>query len=59
MSKSKYEIKTTQVLQGILDKDDDGRYFIAVEDKNGINEYLVEDMLNANVGNQICITTES
>lgn len=58
MSKSKYEIKTTLSLVGVLDKNNDGEFIVTVEKNDEIREYNLNDILENLGGQVISLTSE-
>lgn len=59
MAKTKmlYEKKTLTKIVGVLDKIGD-KYIITVEDKDSVEEYELEDILNTMLGTVLTISNE-
>lgn len=58
MAKQKYENKRVISICGLLDKNEDGDYFITVSDKYDIETYDLEDILSAMQGNVISLSSD-
>lgn len=58
MSKQKYERKTVILICGTLDKNDDGKYIVTVEEKDSVCEYDLNDILEQLEGATISLTAD-
>lgn len=59
MAKQCFEQKKVVKLIGILDRDEDNRLIVSVEDRDGrITEYLLTEVLDELVGSLISIQSE-
>lgn len=58
MSKQKYEEKKVITLCGLLEKDEEGRYIVSVEEKDRFKEYDLADILVQLEGSVISLTSE-
>ena len=58
MAKQKYEKKKVISIVGTLDKNEDDRYIVTVEDKDNIQEYDLADILEELQGSVISLTSE-
>lgn len=58
MAKQKYEKKRVISIVGTLDKNEDDRYIVTVEDKDGFQEYDLADILEELQGSVISLTSE-
>lgn len=58
MAKSKYELKTTLTLIGLLQKNGDGEYIVTVEKNDEIREYKLNEILDTLDGQVISLTAE-
>ena len=58
MAKQKYEKKQIITICGTLDKNEDGRYIVTVEDKDTFKEYDLAEILEAMEGSVICLTSD-
>lgn len=59
MAKQKYEHKQVISIVGTLDKNEDDRYIITVEEKDNIQEYDLADILKEMEGSVISISLTS
>ena len=58
MAKQKYEKKRVISIVGTLDKNEDDRYIVTVEDKDSFQEYDLADILEELQGSVISLTSE-
>lgn len=58
MAKQKYERKQVISIAGTLDKNEDDRYIITVEEKDNIQEYDLADILKEMEGSVIVLTSD-
>ena len=58
MAKQKYEKKQIITICGTLDKNEDGKYIVTVEDKDSFQEYNLADILEELQGSVISLTSE-
>lgn len=58
MAKQKYEKKQIITICGTLDKNEDDRYIVTVEDKDTFQEYDLADVLEELQGSVISLTSE-
>lgn len=58
MAKQKYERKNVIQIIGTLDKNDEDRYIVTVEDKDNIQEYDLADILEEMEGHVISLTSD-
>lgn len=58
MAKQIFERKQVVKLVGRLDKDDDGKFVVTVEDKDRVTEYDLDDILNNVLGSVISLQSE-
>ena len=58
MTKQKYEKKQIITICGTLDKNEDDRYIVTVEDKDTFQEYDLADILEELQGSVISLTSE-
>ena len=58
MAKQKYEKKQIITICGTLDKNEDDRYIVTVEDKDTFKEYDLADILEELQGSVISLTSE-
>ena len=58
MAKQKYENKRVISIVGTLDKNEDDRYIVTVEDKDSFQEYDLADILEELQGSVISLTSE-
>ena len=58
MAKQKYENKRVISIVGTLDKNEDDRYIVTVEDKDSFQEYNLADILEELQGSVISLTSE-
>lgn len=58
MAKQKYEKKKVISIVGVLEKNEDDRYIITVEDKDNIQEYDLADILEEIEGSVISMTSD-
>ena len=58
MAKQKYEKKQIITICGTLDKNEDDRYIVTVEDKDTFQEYDLTDILEELQGSVISLTSE-
>ena len=58
MAKQKYEKKQIITICGTLDKNEDDRYIVTVEDKDNIQEYDLADILEEIEGSVISMTSD-
>jgi hypothetical protein len=58
MAKQKYEKKKVISIVGTLDKNEDDRYIVIVEDKDSFQEYDLADILEELQGSVISLTSE-
>ena len=58
MAKQKYEKKRVISIVGTLDKNEDDRYIVTVEDKDSFQEYDLADSLEELQGSVISLTSE-
>ena len=58
MAKQKYEKKKVISIVGVLEKNEDNRYIITVEDKDNIQEYDLADILEEIEGSVISMTSD-
>ena len=58
MAKQKYEKKQIITICGTLDKNEDVRYIVTVEDKDSFQEYDLADILEELQGSVISLTSE-
>lgn len=55
MAKNCYIEQNIIKLIGTLDKNENGEYICVVEDKNSVEEYLINDILNKMIGTEISL----
>ena len=58
MAKQKYEKKRVISIVGTLDKNEDDRYIVTVEDKDSFQEYDLADISEELQGSVISLTSE-
>ena len=58
MGKQKYEQKQIISICGTLNKEDDGKYIVTVEERDNVREYSLNDILDSMDGNIISLTSE-
>ncbi len=58
MTKQKYEKKQIITICGTLDKNEDDRYIVTVEDKDSFQEYDLANILEELQGSVISLTSE-
>ena len=58
MAKQKYENKRVISIAGTLDKNEDDKYIVTVEDKDNFQEYDLADILEEIQGSVISLTSE-
>ena len=58
MAKQKYEKKQIITICGTLDKNEDGRYIVTVEDKDTFQEYDLADILGEMEGHVISLSSD-
>ena len=58
MAKQKYEKKQIITICGTLDKNEDDKYIVTVEDKDTFQEYDLADILEELQGSVISLTSE-
>ena len=58
MAKQKYENKRVISIVGTLDKNEDGRYIVTVEDKDSATEYDLAEILEEMEESVISLTSE-
>ena len=58
MAKQKYENKRVISIVGTLDKNEDDRYIVTVEDKDTFQEYDLADILEEMEGHVISLSSD-
>lgn len=58
MTKQKFEEKKVITICGILSRNDEGEYIVAVEDKNDVKIYPLDDILKSMEDSIISLTSD-
>lgn len=58
MAKQKFEYKKVINLCGVLDKTEDGNYYVSVEDKDSTETYELSNVLEEMLGNVVNISSD-